>query len=140
MHRMLELASVLPGEVVYDLGSGDGRIPIMAAQEFDARAVGIEVDPGRNWIASRRVRRAGVCDAVDLVRADFFNTDLSAADVVTLYLRQPTNDRLEEKLLRELRPGARIVSNTYTLPTLPLIAADKKLRVYVYEVPGASTS
>lgn len=135
MRRMLELSGLRPGETLYDMGSGDGRVLIMAAADFEAHCVGVEVDPGRNWIAARRVRSAGVGDDIELVRADFFDVDVSEADVVTLYLRQPTNDRLEEKLARELRPGARVVSNTYTLPTLPLIAADRKLRVYVYEVP-----
>jgi tRNA A58 N-methylase Trm61 len=140
MRRMLELAEVRPGDTVYDLGSGDGRILIMAAREFGAGGVGIEVDALRHAIARRRVARAGASDAIALVRADFFDVDVGGADVVTLYLRQPTNDRLEEKLADELRPGARIVSNTYTLPTLPLVAADRTLRVYVYEVPGASTA
>jgi predicted O-methyltransferase YrrM len=135
MRRMLELAEVHPGELVYDLGSGDARILMLAAEEFGARGVGIEVDPARHAIARSRVRRAGLADAIELARGDFFETDIGQADVVTLYLRQHTNDALAEKLATELRPRTRIVSNTYTLPGLPLRATDEAMRVYVYEVP-----
>ena len=135
MRRMLELAGVRPGDFVYDLGSGDARILMLAADEFGARGVGVEVDPARHAIARSRVRRAGLGDAIDLVRGDFFAADIGQADVVTLYLRQHTNDALAGKLAAELRPGTRIASNTYTLPGLPLRSADEAMRVYVYEVP-----
>lgn len=135
--RMLELAGVRPGDVVYDLGSGDARTLMLAAEEFGARGVGIEIDPGRHLIARSRVRRAGLADSVDLVRGDLFEADIGDADVVIVYLRQHTNDALAEKLTAELKSGARVASNTYTLPGLPLVAADEFPRVYVYEVPGS---
>jgi predicted O-methyltransferase YrrM len=138
MRRMLELARVGPGDVVFDLGSGDARILVLAAEEFGARGVGIEVDPIRHAIAARRVSRAGLADSIVLVRGDFFSADIAGADVVTLYLRQHTNDALAEKLAAELAPGTLVASNTYTLPGLPLKAADESLRVYVYEIPAAT--
>jgi hypothetical protein len=138
MRRMLELARVGPGDVVYDLGSGDARILVLAAREFGARGVGIEVDPIRHAIAARRVARAGLEDSIELVRGDFFSADITGADVVTLYLRQHTNDALADKLVAELAPGVRVASNTYTLPGLPLEAADQSARVYVYEIPARS--
>ena len=135
MRRMLELAGVRPGDVVYDLGSGDARVLMLAAEEFGARGVGIEVDPGRHLIARTKVRRAGLADSIDLMRGDLFEADISDADVVIIYLRQHTSNALAEKLATELKPGARVASNTYTVPGLPLVATDEFPRVYVYEVP-----
>jgi cyclopropane fatty-acyl-phospholipid synthase-like methyltransferase len=132
---MLELAQVSPGDVVYDLGSGDARVLMVAAREFGARGVGIEIDPGRNWIALLRVRRAGLTETIELRRGDMFDADVSEADVVVLYLRQHTTDALEAKLAEELEPGTRIALNTYTMPSLPLVASDERLGVRVYEVP-----
>jgi SAM-dependent methyltransferase len=112
---MLRLARVTKDDVVYDLGSGDGRIPILAAQKYGARAVGIDLDP-RLVALSREVAREGeVTDRVTFVEGDLFTADISPATVVTLYLSAPINNRLEPKLKRELRPGARIVSHQFPI-------------------------
>ena len=114
---MLRLAHVAPDDVVYDLGSGDGRIPILAAQKYGARGVGIELDP-KLVALSRQVAREGeVSDRVTFIEGDVFTTDLSPATVVTLYLSASMNARLEPKLRRELRPGTRIVSHKFPIGT-----------------------
>ena len=110
---MLKLAGTAPGDVVYDLGCGDGRIVIAAAKEFGARGVGIEIDPAPLRMALYRARRAGVEDRVRFVRGDLFETDISEATVVTLFLFETLNRRLLPKLLRELEPGTRIVAHRY---------------------------
>jgi SAM-dependent methyltransferase len=112
---MLQLADVTSEDIVYDLGSGDGRIPILAAQKYGARGVGIEIDP-RLVELSREVAREGeVADRVTFVEADLYTTDISAATVVTLYLSATVNLDLEPKLKRELRPGSRIVSHKFPI-------------------------
>jgi cyclopropane fatty-acyl-phospholipid synthase-like methyltransferase len=113
---MLDLAQVTAADVVYDLGSGDGRIVIEAARKYGARAVGIELDPELNKRAAKNAQKAGVAGRVSFVRADFFKTDLSEATVVTLFLSPNINARLQPKLRRELKPGARIVSHRFPMP------------------------
>ena len=116
VREMLDMAGVTGADVVYDLGSGDGRIVIDAARIYGARGVGIELDPDLNKTATKNARKAGVADKVKFVRADFFKTDLSEASVVTLFLSPNINARLEGKLKRELKPGARIVSHRFPMP------------------------
>jgi len=112
---MLRLAQVGPRDVVYDLGSGDGRIVMLAAQKYGARGVGIEIDP-RLIDLSRQVARDGeVGDRATFVQGDFFTADISAATVVTLWLSEGLNARLEPKLRRELRPGSRVVSHQFRM-------------------------
>ena len=113
---MLDLAGVTAADVVYDLGSGDGRIVIEAARKYGARAVGIELDPELNKRAARNAQKAGVAGKVTFVRADLFKTDLSEASVVTLFLSPNINARLQPKLRRELKAGARIVSHRFPMP------------------------
>ena len=112
---MLDLAHVTAADVVYDLGSGDGRIPITAAQRYGARGVGIEIDPLLVRVAADRLAKAGVGDRVRFVNQDLFEADISEATVVTLFLLPRVNGQLAPKLRRELRPGARIVSHQYTI-------------------------
>lgn len=112
---MLQLAGVTRDDVVYDLGSGDGRIVIIAAQKYGARGVGVEIDAKLVALARQNVREAGVGDRVSFAEADLFTTDISPASVVTLYLSGSINRRLEPKLKRELRPGARIVSHQFLI-------------------------
>ena len=112
---MLTLARVTSDDIVYDLGSGDGRIPILAAQKYGAHGVGIELDP-RLVALSRQVAEEGeVSDRVTFIEGDLFTADISRATVVTLYLSSSVNRRLEPKLKRELRPGARIVSHQFPI-------------------------
>jgi cyclopropane fatty-acyl-phospholipid synthase-like methyltransferase len=129
---MLTLASVRPGELVYDLGSGDGRVLTMAARQFGARAIGIEIDPLRCLWSRTVLLLMGLAGKAQVVRGDLFDQDLAPADVVTCYLLQGTNDRLAEKLSRELRPGARVVSNTFTFPGLTLTGEDENHKLYLY--------
>src|SRR5260221_10686161 len=113
---MLQMAHVGPGDVVYDLGSGDGRIVIAAVKEFGAmRGVGVELDGTRVQEANENARRAGVADRVEFRQNDLFETDLRPATVVTLYMGQAVNLQLRPKLLAELRPGARIVSHVFDM-------------------------
>ena len=115
VEAMLRLADVGANDVVYDLGSGDGRIPITAARRFGARGVGIELDPELVAQATRSAREAGVADRVRFVEGDIFESDISPATVVTLYLLTSINERLRPKLQKELRPGTRIVSHQFRM-------------------------
>ena len=133
---MLEMAEVRPGEVVYDLGCGDGRVLIRTAGRFGARAVGVELDISRYLWSAAAVTVHRLWRRVRLVRADLFSVDLGEADVVFAFLLQNTNDRLKDKLRRELRPGARIISNTFTFSGLPLEAVDEQLHLYLYRIAG----
>jgi len=113
--RMLEVADVSEDDVVYDLGSGDGRIPITAAEQFGARGVGVEIDSNLVEKARANAREAGVEGRVQFRQGDLFNIDLSSATVVALYLWPEINIQLRPKLLRELDPGDRIVSHDFRL-------------------------
>ena len=110
-HAMLELAQVTPSDVVYDLGCGDGRIVIAAVARFGARGVCVDIDPERIAESRENARRAGVEERIVFLNQDLFATDLNGATVVTLFLSPEFNDRLRPRLLRELKPGARIVSH-----------------------------
>jgi ribosomal protein L11 methylase PrmA len=112
---MLRLANVKRGDVVYDLGSGDGRIVIQAAKRYGARGVGIDIDPERIEEASRNARAAKVSDRVRFLNQDLFDSDLGEATVVTLYLLPRLNLKLRPKLLAELKPGTRIVSHGFDM-------------------------
>ena len=116
---MLSLARVGPDDVVYDLGCGDGRIVIMAAKKYGARAVGIDIDPRRIAEARENARKAGVEDRVQFRQEDLFKADIGEASVVTLYLLTRVNERLQPKLLRELKPGTRIVSHDFGIGDWP---------------------
>jgi ribosomal protein L11 methylase PrmA len=112
---MLRLAKVGPKDVVYDLGSGDGRIPITAARMFGARAVGIDIDPRRIAEARANAKAAGVTDLVSFRNEDLFQADFHGASVVTLYLWPDVNLKLRPRLLKELRPGTRVVSHAHSM-------------------------
>jgi len=113
--RMLELAGVTEEDVVYDLGCGDGRIVILAAKKFGARAVGVEIDPELLWEAERNARKEGVEDRVTFLYQDALKVDLSGATVVALFLLPKLNRMLRPKLLAELKPGARVVSHDFDM-------------------------
>jgi SAM-dependent methyltransferase len=112
---MLRLADVGPGDVVYDLGSGDGRIPIIAAQKYGARGFGIEIDPVLVATARRNADDAGVADRVRFIEGDLFTADLGGATVVTMYLSPNILKRIAPGL-RALKPGTRIVSHQFPIP------------------------
>jgi len=114
VRAMLELAGVTGNDVVYDLGSGDGRIVIAAARDFGARGVGIDIDPKRIAEANENAKRANVTDRVKFVQGDLFESDFSAATVITLFLWPHINMKLRPQLLA-LKPGTRIVSHVHDL-------------------------
>jgi len=115
VEAMLELAQVTANDVVYDLGSGDGRIPITAAQKYGARGVGIEIDSYYLRFAFDNLAKAGVADRVVFLNQDLFESDISPATVVTLFLLPRLNQQLIPKLRRELRPGTRVVSHQFDM-------------------------
>jgi ubiquinone/menaquinone biosynthesis C-methylase UbiE len=112
---MLKLAHVGPDDVVYDLGSGDGAIVLRAAGKFGARGVGVELDPKLVKTATDRARKRGLADRVSFLEGDLFKADISEATVVTLYLSGSINRRLAPKLMKELKPGARVVSHRFDM-------------------------
>jgi ubiquinone/menaquinone biosynthesis C-methylase UbiE len=113
--RMLDVAGVRTGDVVYDLGCGDGRMVIAAAKRFATRGVGVDLDPARIREARANAKKAGVEHLVQFEVADMFKTDISEASVVMLYLLPELNRRLKPKLFAELRPGARVVSHDFDM-------------------------
>jgi SAM-dependent methyltransferase len=113
VNAMLALAGVTRGDVLYDLGCGDGRIVITAAKEFGAQGVGVDLDPRRIREAQANAVRAGVADRVTFRVQDIFDTDIQPATVVTLFLSPEVNARLRPKLTSQLKPGTRIVSHRY---------------------------
>lgn len=131
---MLALAAVKPGDVVYDLGCGDGRIVIEAAK-LGARGVGVDLDPERIQEARANARAARVEDRVELVEGDLFETDVRRATVVMLYLWPDVNLRLRPRLLAQLRPGSRVVSHAHGMgdwkPTRTVVAEGSRLYLWV---------
>ena len=113
--KMLELGKVGSGDVLYDLGSGDGRIPVTAAKRFGIRAVGIDIDPQRIHEANENAKKNGVTRLVQFRQEDLFKTDFSEATVVTLYLLPDLNVKLRPRLLSALKPGTRIVSHQFDM-------------------------
>ena len=115
VERMLSLAGVKQGDVIYDLGSGDGRILIAAAKKYRVRGVGFEIDPGLVKLARENARREGVEKLVDIRQEDFLTADLSPATVVTLYLSDDGNLAVRPQLMHQLKPGTRVVSYTFDM-------------------------
>lgn len=135
---MLNLARVQRDDVLYDLGSGDGRIPIRAAERFGIRATGIEINPDRIREANANAEKAGVTDLVEFREEDLFEADFSDASVVTLYLLDSLNEKLRPRLLAELEPGTRIVSHAFRMgdwaPEQTLEVGDST--IYLWTVPA----
>jgi ribosomal protein L11 methylase PrmA len=135
---MLEVAKVGKGDIVYDLGSGDGRIPVAAVKDFGAtRATGIDIDPQRIKEANENAKQNGVTDRVRFLNQDLFETNISDATVVTLYLLPSLNLKLRPKLMAELKPGTRIVSHAFDMGDWK---AEKELdvngrRVFFWTIP-----
>ena len=142
--RMLTLARVTKEDVVYDLGSGDGRIPIAAAKTYGARGVGFDIDPRRIEESRANARAAGVEHLVQFHQQDVLTADLSGATVVTLYLLSSSNAQLRPLLTRQLRPGARIVSHAFSMgPGWPADAVDRfttsngdEITLYLWKADG----
>ena len=135
---MLRLANVRKGDILYDLGSGDGRIAIAAARKYGVKAVGIDIDPERIREATENARKAGVTDLVQFRQEDLFKADFREATVVTLYLLPDLNVKLRPRLWDELKPGTRIVSHQFDMGTWK---PEKKLEssgrvVYFWTIPA----
>ena len=140
--EMLAVANVGKDDVLYDLGSGDGRIVITAALKFGTRGVGVDIDPERVKEANENAAKAGVSDRVRFVQQDLFQTDIREATVVTLYLLPAVNMRLRPKLLKDLKPGTRVVSHNYDmgdwapLKTIVVNLPEDTHTVYYWIVPA----
>lgn len=141
--RMLELARTTSKDVVYDLGSGDGRIVLRAAQQFGARAVGVELDHNLAVESAEKAKEMKVDNLVTFIEGDLFQTDISPASVVTVYLLLSTNDRLRPVLEKQLRPGTRVVAHDIRIPGWKAAREEEVTLglgihyVYLYEIPGA---
>lgn len=139
--RMLELADLKPGETLYDLGSGDGRILITAVVRFRAKAVGVEISDQLVDSTNDRIRRLGLDNDAHVIHGNFLNVDLSQADVVTLYLATDANEMLRPNLEKYLKKGARVVSHEYAVPGWKpkLVDRDPERHgshtIYLYEMP-----
>lgn len=142
VNEMLRLANVTAGDVIYDLGSGDGRILIAAARDRGARGVGLEIDPALVAQSTEHAQRLGLADRLSFRQQDLFEADLTPATVVTLYLSPDLNRRLRPKLLSELRPGARIVSHRFDMGdwvpsrTLQVSSNEGSHTLYLWVVPS----
>jgi tRNA G37 N-methylase Trm5 len=139
--RMLSLADVKPGELVYDLGAGDGRILSSAVKDFNAKAIGVELNETRYEAIAKRIERERLGSSAGVIRANFFDINLSQADVVTLYLLTAVNSMIKPKLERELKMGARVVSHDFPIHGwIPLYVEQVRDRfnshmVYLYQMP-----
>ncbi len=140
VNRMLDLADLKPGETLYDLGSGDGRILITAVMRYKAKAVGVEISDDLVKSTNDRIRRLGMDNDAHVIHGNFLDVDLSPADVVTLYLATDANEMLRPNLEKYLRDGARVVSHDYTVPGWRPATVDKDPErrghvIYLYRMP-----
>jgi len=131
IHQMMKMAEVGPEDVVYDLGCGDGRIVLVAAMRYHARAVGIEIDPLRYLWCQFLITILFQRKRVRIIFGNLFTKDLSEADVVVCYLMHDALAKLEKKLKKELQPGTRVVSNRFTFPTLDAVQEDGDASLYL---------
>ncbi len=143
VERMIELSDPRPGEILIDLGSGDGRIPIMAAKKCDCMAIGVEINPKLVEVSRKKVfREQDLAKKVQIVHANLFTVDLSNAGVITMYLTPAAISLLKPKLERELKDGARVVCHDYSIPGWkPILTEEIKShgahvhKIYLYKVP-----
>ena len=133
VREMLTLAKIKPGDIVYDLGCGDGRVIVKASRKFQARAVGIEINIVLFLWCQFLITILSLRKKIKLIYGNFFKVDLSDADLVICYLLQDTNDKLEDKLNKELKPTAKIISNSFLFHNLRVISEDPDKGIYVYE-------
>lgn len=130
---MCRLAKINKNDIVYDLGSGDGTALIIAAKEFGARGIGIEIDPLRVLISALMIRIIRASDKVKIVRKNFYDVNISKASVVFVYLVPRVLEKLKPKFLKELKPGTQVISHRYKI-NLPLFSYDKTNDIYLYRI------
>ncbi len=136
--EMLALAKVTKNDFIYDLGSGDGRIPITAAQKYGARGIGIDINPERITEARENAQKAGVSDRVKFFNQDLFTTDISKATVVTLYLLPELNVKLRPRLFKQLKPGTRVVSHAFDMGEWKpdrVVQTQEGSTIYLWTIP-----
>ena len=139
INKMLELADPKTSKLLYDLGSGDGRIVIEAVKKYGVRAIGIELNPILVFFSRRRIRKLDLQNQAEIYWGNFFQKNFSGADTIIIYLFQLTNNRLEKKFLQELKPGTKIVSQSFTFKKIPFLKShpkDKSIRLY--QIPDSS--
>jgi hypothetical protein len=140
VERMLEIAAVKPADTVYDLGSGDGRILVTAAQQFGARAVGIELDPELAQKSEARLEELSLSNRAKVIQANLLDVDLSPASVVTLYLLTSANTMLKPNLEKSLKPGSRVVSHDFQIDGWTPVKTERVRgdgrthTIYLYEI------
>ncbi len=139
--KMLEAAELKPGELVYDLGSGDGRVVLTAVQKFNAKAVGVELDEKLAKAATEKIRKLGLQNRAKVIQGNMLEVDISPADVVVIYLTTESNDILRPALEKQLRPGTRVVSHDFQVRGWTPIrvasaqAHTRNHQIYIYEIP-----
>jgi predicted O-methyltransferase YrrM len=137
---MLELANIKPGETVFDLGSGDGRVLIAAVEKYKAKAVGVEISPRLVAQAKANIQKEGLGDQARVIEGDVLAADLSGADVVFIYLATPLNEKLRPRFERFLKAGARVISHDYSVPGWKPARTERTddrhaHLIFVYEMP-----
>jgi len=141
VEKMLESARLKPNETLFDLGSGDGRVLITAAQQFGAKAVGIEISSKEAKLSVDKIKQLKLDDRCKVIEGDLLTADLSAADVVTLYLLTSSNDQIRPNLEKYLKPGSRVVSHEYQIRgwvpnRVEMVQAHRRVHhLYIYEMP-----
>ena len=138
VRKMLEMSGAGPSDVIYDLGSGDGRIVVEAARRFHAKAVGVEADPFRVLFSELVISLLHLEGQAKIIWGNFFHVDLSEATIVTTFLSQGTNRKLEPKLMTELKPGTRVISYEWTFDGWTPVARDIDNHLSLYVIQGAT--
>lgn len=139
VEKMLEMAEVKKGDVVYDLGSGDGRIVVTAAKKYGVKAIGFEIDPERIKESHENIKKAGVDKLVEIRQQDILTVDVSAASVVTMYLLPDVNLKLRPTLLKQLKPGSRIVSHDFDMgdwKAEKVVNVGDSATLYLWRIPA----
>ena len=131
--EICRMANINPKDLVYELGSGDAMFLRVAAKEFGANGVGIEIDPLRILLSKFFIKKDGLSDKIKIIRSNFFDVNLSDATVVFVYLVPKVLEKLKPKFLKELKPGTMITSYRYKI-NLPLLSCDKKNEIYLYKI------
>lgn len=132
-----KLAKVKKNDIVYELGSGEGNVLIVAAREYGVRCVGIEIEPARAWLSRLDIWLRGLSKHIEIVRGNLFEKNISDASVIFVYLVPKTLRRLKKKFIKELKPGTKIISLRYEIDGWKYAAFDKDNQLYLYKVPGS---